>query len=392
MLKRTQTQILPEDKEYFDQKIKFLKKNSQINVLCSFTYITPNYDVINILNELHGFAKNMKFKVFLIIWDMNILANPYFKRYCAYKVKDPDAYIEERLKEVRGIAEAVGFTNDNLVIYKSSELWKRLTFYKEENLFQQFFLVLSQLSLKDFSELKKSSHFFQIALDLFFANYFNTLCPEETDQEIDLIFSGSYKNNLYVATRQIMMDEGIIKDKPLFVLMETIPYFMYDDRVPEWNMKIEEIKYLLMQSKNKTEDFAKLIAYFNDKIEPPANASRSELVELAAKELHDFLSKYKKRYVENNPDLVESMLTIKKREQVFEIGNILRSKISFDILLLADGSRTISEMARELKKSVPTISSYATKLKNLKFIKIDSNGNIKRNIKGIKINFESGSF
>ena len=40
------TQIIERDKKTFENRLKYLKDKSVMNIFCSFTYITPNYDVI----------------------------------------------------------------------------------------------------------------------------------------------------------------------------------------------------------------------------------------------------------------------------------------------------------------------------------------------------------
>ena len=72
------------------------------------------------------------------------------------------------------------------------------------------------------------------------------------------------------------------------------------------------------------------------------------------------------------------------------MGQILKSDIALEILLLANGTRNTSQISRELGKSVPTISTYTNRLKKLNLIRTLPDGKLKRNIKGVKINFELG--
>jgi len=83
-------------------------------------------------------------------------------------------------------------------------------------------------------------------------------------------------------------------------------------------------------------------------------------------------------------------LNITKKQDVKNIGQVLRSEIALEILLLADGTRNTSEISRELKKSVATISTYANRLKKMNLIRVLADEKIKRNIKGLKVNFELG--
>ena len=73
--------IYPMDKEDFNRRIEAcIKDNNQPIILCSFTYITPNYSILFTLEELKRFTLNHPYKVIILLWDMNILANPYFSQ------------------------------------------------------------------------------------------------------------------------------------------------------------------------------------------------------------------------------------------------------------------------------------------------------------------------
>ncbi|MCK5149798.1 ArsR family transcriptional regulator [Candidatus Pacearchaeota archaeon] len=387
-MERIKTQIIRKDKKNFEDRCKYLKGDSVMNLFCSFTYITPNYDVIATLKELYNFAKDKNSKVFLIMWDMNTLANPYFKRYCLNNTKDWDSYINEKMLEVKNMTHAIGFNESNLIIYKSSELWKRLVSYEEENLFQQYFSILARLPVKDFIEFRKSSHIFQMALDLFFSNFFHKLYPEDVNREMDILFSDYYRKNLYLFTRKIMVEEGMIKNVPSILLMETVPYVVYQERVPEWEMNLEEIRDILINAPNKKEEYLKLLNYLEDG--EITILGKDNLMETLAKSLFKYLQKHKKVYLTKNKLFEDSIINISNKQEAIKFGHILKSKISLNLLILANGTKNTSQIARELKKSVATISTYSAKLKKMGLLRTNSEGKLQRNLKGIKLNFELG--
>ena len=76
--------------------------------------------------------------------------------------------------------------------------------------------------------------------------------------------------------------------------------------------------------------------------------------------------------------------------RIFVWTVVFVSDIALEILLLADGSKNTSEISRELGKSIATISTYANRLKKMNLIRVLEDGKIKRNIKGLKVNFELG--
>jgi len=146
------TIIHKQDEKDFNLEIKpEWKDGKQMNIFCSFTYITPNYSVLFTLNELKKFVDQGNHKIFLVIWDMNTLSNPYFKRMCSSrKISNPDFFIDQKIAELKDLVESLGFDREKFAIYKSSELWKRFISYSEENLFQEFYSVLAQMQIKDF--------------------------------------------------------------------------------------------------------------------------------------------------------------------------------------------------------------------------------------------------
>jgi len=385
----TSTKILNEDKEYFDQKINFLKKGKPLNVFFSFTYITPNYDVITSLKELKDFLKDFDFRLYLVLWDMNAIANPYFKKYLSHKIKDTDSFILEKIVELRGILKAVGFKDDDFEIIKSSEMWRKLILYKDENIFQNYYSILARLPVKEYANFHKSSHLFQITLDMFFVSNLSKLYPDTQNVDIDIVFADYYRSKLYQDTRRIMLEEGYMSRKPLFLLMKQVPYIAYEDMTPEWNMDIEEIRYVLMHAQNSLEDYFVLLKYFKPNYIKTKNINKEEVVDILSSEIYSFLNKYKNIYGQCAPSKNVSLLKIETKHQAIALGHILKSKIFLDILMLADGTNTVSQISHKLKKSLATISQYCTELKAQGYVFADDNGNIIRTVKSIKIDFES---
>jgi len=405
-------QIHKADKEAFDIEIKpDLKNKKQLNIFCSFTYITPNYSILFTLNELKKFVDQGDCKVSLVIWDMNTLANPYFKKMCSTrKISNPDSFIDKKVTELRDIASSIGFDKEKLSIYKSSDLWKRFVSYNEENIFQDFYSILSQMQVKNFVENNKISHLIQIPMDIFFCNYFHKLYPEDTSGAMDVAFFGQDKENLYVSARELMINDGLIENKkPIFVRINAFPYLLHNNNLPEWEMSLKDIKNILinyplntksifilfkhiasfMKIKVKKEDKSLEFDY-DDFYSQHKESSEKKLIEILAENLFAYLKEHRKMFLETSGRIEESILNLVKKQDVKNIGQVLKSDIALEILLLADGSRNTSEISRELGKSIATISTYANRLKKMNLIRVLADGKIKRNIKGLKINFELG--
>ena len=401
------------DKFEFKSEIKSdVEDGKPINIFCSFTYITPNYSILFTLNELKNFIQDKNYKVFLVVWDMNTLANPYFKRMCSSrKIQDPDYFIDNKVKELREIAQSIGFDKEKLSIYKSSDLWKRLVSYKERNLFQDFYSVMAQMEIKDYIANKKVSHLIQIPMDIFFCNYFDKLYPEDTEKPIDIAFFGADKESLYLSTRNLMISNGLIDNQnPLFVLMKKFTYLVHNHNVPEWDMSLKEIHKIIYGVDLKKKEIFNLFKHivltenkivvklreqkksfgYREFIDEYKDDNEKNLKLILSDNLFYYLKNHKKKHQEYSGKIEESIFNVTNKKTVKEIGQVLKSNIALEIMILADGTRNTSQISKKLEKSVATISTYANRLKKMNLIRVLPDGNLKRNIKGIKVNFELG--
>ena len=81
------------------------------------------------------------------------------------------------------------------------------------------------------------------------------------------------------------------------------------------------------------------------------------------------------------------VLSIKTSEQLLEIGKVVKSKPLVEMLQLADGTKTISQIAKLSKKQIANTSMYISNLKKAGLVTIDSDGKVKRAYDAVKINF-----
>lgn len=407
-------EVYKTDLKDFDLKIKpEVTEGKPLNLFCSFTYITPNYSVLFTLEELKKFVATGNYKVFLVLWDMNALSNAYFRRLKTLKkVPDAEKFIDDKVKELRNLAYSVGFNETNFQIYKSSELWKRLISYKEDNLFQQFYSILAQIEINRYEiERDKISHLIQIPMDMFFCNYFHKLYPEDAGKGIDVAFLGQNKEKLYTLTRDLMVENGLIERKdPVFIMMKDFPYLLHNHAVPEWNMKPKDIKDIISGCNLGKKDIFILFRYLESNTggivvkenEKSTEKDYSEfytshkddkdetLLQILSDNLYSYLQDHKKKYLEESGEVEETILNISKKHEVRNIGAVLKSTIALEILLKSDGTRNTSQISKEIGKSVATISTYANRLKKMGLLRMLPDGKLKRNIKGVKINLELG--
>ena len=132
-----------------------------------------------------------------------------------------------------------------------------------------------------------------------------------------------------------------------------------------------------------------MLKYFKPNYIKTKNINKEEVVDILSSEIYSFLNKYKNIYGQCAPSKNVSLLKIETKHQAIALGHILKSKIFLDILMLADGTNTVSQISHKLKKSLATISQYCTELKAQGYVFADDNGNIIRTVKSIKIDFES---
>ncbi len=383
--------IWKHDEKNFSEEIKyFINKNEKIYILASFTYITPNYSLLFSLEELKRIIED-NFQVYFIFWDLSIFANPYMEKNLSLgRIDKKEEYVSNKITEFKKIAISVGFNEEQIRVYRSSELWRRMVSYKEKDLFQEFFSLISKLKIKNFSELKKISNPVKFSLDLFFSIHLNKLFPEDLSQEIDLFFLEKDRVKTYSLIRQKLIEEGHISiKKPLFWVMDHFPSLLYQKHVPEWNMNLKDIKNIINNCELKENDLKAINKnIFLSKDEDIGDVPMDN--ELISKSLYSYLKEKKTEYelVLNSFD--RSFVSFKTKEKIKQISQVLKSDIGLEIILLSDGTKNTTSISKILKKSVPTISTYANKLKSAGFIRSLKNGNLKRNFQGIKINFDLG--
>jgi len=247
-------------------------------------------------------------------------------------------------------------------------------------------------------------------LDVFICNNLYRLHPEDISEPIDLSFFVAHKEDIYLRTREIMYDERLIDlKKPLFILLENLPFLTNDDKIPNWENTLEDVReivlsnhltkkeiYYLFERLKQNNDISvvnnekiiiKNYEEFKDDIK---NLDINSLKEILCQCLFSYLQHHKKNYLEANEITNDSILNIGEKSMLRKIGGLLKSKISLEIILLSDGSLNTSQISKKIGKSIATISTYANRLKKMGIIRVIKDGKLKRNLRGIKVNFDLG--
>jgi DNA-binding transcriptional ArsR family regulator len=377
------------DKKQFEQKIlPNIKKGKPAYIYTAFTYIKPNYSIILFLQELLKLTKKHDLKVILVVWDMSVIANNYYRKM-KKEVSDTQ-FIEDITDELYKICYSLGFREDSISIYKSSDLWKRFISYKDEDIYQGFYSTLVQLRVQEYALNYKAAYLVQMPLNLFFCNYFHKLFPEDVERKIELTFIEEQREKLYTHARGVMYDLGITTyESPAFVIMEDIPYFNHNDYEPEWNMSFADVHEIISNIKPSKVEILRVCSLLGAD-RPDPSQSEEETYGYLANKIYSYLQERKKACEILAGNMENRIMDIDNKKDLLKFGSILRSEIAVDILLEADGKKNLSKIARNLKKSIPTISTYVKKLRALKLIRIQDDGTLKRTIKGFKANLELG--
>ena len=382
-----------------------LSAGKRPNLLCSFTYITPNYTVIHTIKELAKLEKE-GYMIHLILWDINSLTHKYSRNH-----NNPNIYefTNERIKEVKGIARSFGMNEEFFKIHKSSELWKRLILISKPPLFQEMYEIMTDIRVKDLAINEKISHLMQMPADMFVANYFHVLCPEEIDKPIDVFYFNRNKETLHKKVREEMFRKGLTNmERPVFLIAENLPYLTFESSLPEWNLGIDEITYIVTGKKPTVEESKTLVSLILSEVigefkvtegEERTGLNTEELMKkipkmkkrdlyiTLAENLYIYLQKVKSGVIEKTDE--SELLHVYNKKKASDLGKILKSKIYLEIILLADGTKNTTEIAKRLKKQVSNISVYINQLKNMGFVRIIG-GKVKRSFKGVNMNFEVG--
>lgn len=386
-----------------------LKSKEKVRLFCSFTYITPNYINLFIINELAKLAKE-GYELFIVIWDMNSITNKYFKRQVVHALgaESPSAFMDKKLQEVERIFSSLDVDPAQLHIYKSSEVWRRMVNVQSHDLFLKLYHILTSLKVVDFALPHKVSHLIQMPADIFFANFFHLLYPEDAEGPMDVALLGNNKEEIYKKTRQLMYDEGIIgMEKPVFLITKHVPYIILDESVPEWNMSLEEVIRIFNGHKPSEQDINALfdiilkdkldIFHYYDIKGNIVETDQSQVTKIIHKipvenqmftlgyNLYKYMNSFKIKFTQT--EVPSRVLSIKTSEQLLEIGKVVKSKPLVEMLHLADGTKTISQIAKLSKKQIANTSMYIGNLKKAGLVTVDSNGKVKRAYDAVKINF-----
>jgi predicted transcriptional regulator len=206
-----------------------------------------------------------------------------------------------------------------------------------------------------------------------------------------------------------MYADGLIgSERPIIVLSKEVPRIEIDAQMPNWDMTLGEINHLiskwqfsndeigslyenviglvLSEVSFSTSDGTKTVG-IKDVFSLLPKLSREEIVLSTSHNLFEYFRKIRERlhvHAEPKPDFH----TVKTRKEAQQIASLLKSKNALQILALANGNRTVSEIAKETNMQLSNTSQYIAKMKKNGLLAIKDK-KVVRTSRGIKINFEA---
>jgi predicted transcriptional regulator len=400
--------ITSQDKDALKGILSNYSENDPPTLFYSLTHLKHNYITLTHLFNLSQLSK-LGFNIIIALWDMNILSNPYFKKNELEKNIDYtfDQYIQKKRDEILEITTALGI--EKIKIYNSSEIWARLIQQKDHPLFAKYYTTLSTMDLDEHNINAKINYLIQLPADLFFANFFNTLYPEDAKKSIEVMYSSPERKYLYFATRKAMYEAGIIDlESPLIIMSNEIPRIEIDTQIPHWDMSQNEIHRLITKWHYTDGELEKIFKNVIAQILPELTIKinghnktiktkdimnelekldRETIVLITSKSLFDYFQK-SKELMRTKQEPTPDFLTVKTRKEANELGALLKSDNTMQILALANGTRTITEIAKVANMQLSNTSQYINKLEKAGLLRV-KNKKVYRAVKGIKINFDA---
>lgn len=381
-----------EDKTLFKSVIEEKIKKRKINIVSTFTFITPNHITLPLLYNLAKFSNN-NCKIFCIFWDMNLI------NYKKLLNNDYEIARKEKINELRNVLMELGANPDNFEILTASDAWTKLVNLKKPNIYLTFFKLISEINDINLKE-NKIKFYLQYPADILFSVFFHLLFPEE-EAKIDVLISGFNRQEIYDSTRKILLKEGILNSRfPIPIYIKNIPRISFKNIHPNWNMSEEEISSIVLEKNMSDSDIFDMIEIIFNIIENfkfnKKNYNKTEFKnilknlnnkqEILSKLLFYFFNKIKTKRTKNKNDLIKKITDI---ESLKKISSILKDSYSLKIIKLSDGVLSLTEMAKKLKTNPSNLYKYIKKLQESNIITYDKNKKICCNVECLKINIKN---
>lgn len=400
----------PHDSGFFKSLIvPKLKQKKPVNLYCSLSYFTSNYTGIFMMSELANLMKQ-GLSVYLVMWDINCQSHQRFRRIVQQTAETPEQIIQSKMDEIASLFQLFKAPMEILHLYRASDVFNRFMKKQEPNLFIQFYWILEKIKLDELVHNHKASHLIQMPLDVFFANFFHELYPEDLSERMEVKLMYPYQEAISKEVRNLMYQHEVTTSpNPLFLLLPPYPYLFYNNAIPDFGMsrdalvshitackptdsQIMQMYYVVL--KKMLQEFELLdnehtlhTLSWDDFLQKHATLSLENQQVSLGYNIHKYLTDIKNRLkAQEKP----GVLRLSSTDDAVKYSKLLSRKPMVEILRKIDGKKNATQLAKELKMAKSNMSTYLSLLKHHNLISIEPNGSIKRAITAINTNFEVG--
>lgn len=395
------------EKEKLQTFIRTAKKPP--TVLFSFKHFSPNYFSLVPLHIMAEFAKG-GCKIVLMIRDVSV----YEERERLVKGQSDKEFIDHMVDDIYNIVLSFGAPKENVLVYKFSDLWKRLVAVKEPSLFFEYYKMTGEINVEEFLTpetlgfFANARHVMQNPADIFIANFFGMLAPESGIDRITIVMGRSKRRQFfYEYTRDMLFKGGWIKDEiPVFAYMrgttrfsskkEPVPNIYYDeseildamkrDKKFEWKKKAPDIfRNMLTEFMDSFELDGEMVEL--DKIlKFLKKADKQKTISLLARNI--YLSNLKLRKI-MKLGIVSYPVKVCKAEDIKNLGKIMKSKHMMEILKFSDGTMTPTKLSKKLNIHPANMSKYIAFLEKSGLLAINPQGKLEKRHKRFVVDVET---
>jgi len=231
------------------------------------------------------------------------------------------------------------------------------------------------------------------------------LYPADCPEKIDLYVAGYGGSPLTLKIRHFLADKKLVDQLPPVIFTPQIPCFGRGElvkgpfNIPDWDMEPREILTVIQQYKVREDHInwlfghsplSELKEYYGFVNKTIAKIPSKPVLNklgldrkrvLLAYNLWLFLNQVKNQVQTSIPS---QNLEIDEKETIKELASLLRSQTTLDILALANGEHTITQIAKKLGKQDSNISKTITLLKQHDLIRINDQKKVEKGVSNIR--------
>ena len=328
----------------------------------------------------------------------------------------------DMLLDVKKIMSCFGVSPDRVFAYYSSEISGKM-FNAKKTISFLLFKSSRSITQKDLAIPKENceleymekeaqyplSYFLPKLVDLFTAEFFSELCPEDIKGKINVFVISGFGKPLISKLRNFLVKDGSLSPMGVvFGSIPKIPFFGHTTKIfkkhvaPDIRMSIEQIYEVILIYHVKIEHMKELLdtvlKWELDGISVPSENGSIKTKNLAefekldykeqalilATNLFEFLQKINSAVKKAN---IQMPVCLDSKYKIQDFSKLFRSDLAMQVLKECHGQK-ITEIAKKLNKHQPNISKTVGQLKKLDLVYSDNLGGLHRKVNTIKIELD----